>query len=67
MKSPVRLQKKQESLNDKIESFVCANALSILLLSYFLAGVIFTILCYQIVGISATDSGMTYNHIYDFI
>ena len=66
MSTPARLNKKA-STNDKIEEWALAHAHIILPLCLVILFILFILLCYAIVGVSATDSGVQYNHLQDVI
>ena len=73
MSAPVRLHKKADDkfnsslLLDKIEAW-CLNHASFCLLVLFVSlSLLFAVLCFALVGVSATDSGIQYNHLMDVI
>lgn len=66
--TPVRLAKVEEKgMMDKIEEFALNHANIILPLCIVLLVVLFILLCYALVGVSAVESGNTYNHFQDVI
>ena len=60
---PVRLNKPKSkiTLTEWINSFVERNFYLIILLTILVLLTVFVICCFAIVGMSATDSGLTYN------
>ena len=64
--APVRLGKKEESnssLMARIDEWALNHAHILLPISIIIALCLFTALCYAIVGVSATESGMLRNYI----
>ena len=63
--TPVRLGKKEESnsVMDKIDEWALNHAHILLPISIIIALCLFTALCYAIVGVSATESGMLRNYL----
>lgn len=57
---PVRLGKKM-TLQDKINDWAWKNMHIILPILFIMLIILFVLVCYAIVGVSATDSGVTYN------
>ena len=66
MSTPARLHKKT-SLNDKIEAWALSHAHIILPLCIIALLILFVCLMYAIVGVSAVESGVEYNHFADVI
>ena len=66
MSSPKTLYKK-ETPEEKIDNFVLSNAHIFLPLCFIVLMILLIALCYALVGVSATDSGMVYNHMMDVI
>lgn len=64
--TPVRLYKK-ETAEEKLDSWANANAHILLPLALITLLVLSIMLCFAICGLSATDSGVTYNHLQDVI
>ena len=60
MSSPVRLAKKK-TVTEKIDEFALNYAYIIVPVCIILFFALFIILCYAIVGVSATESGLQYN------
>ena len=63
---PVRLGKKEESnssLMARIDEWALNHAHILLPISIIIALCLFTALCYAIVGVSATESGMLRNYL----
>ena len=60
---PVRLQKPKSktTVTEYINRFVERNFYLIVLLTILFLLTVFVLCCFAIVGMSATDSGMTYN------
>ena len=66
---PVRLAKQEESnfnriynlLYCRIERWVLAHLTLCITVGLIIAITLFVLVCYAIVGVSATDSGVTYN------
>lgn len=72
MSTPVRLQKKPDNtnsfkFNERIEAWCIKHATICLLTIFVLFAVLFVILCYALVGVSATESGTVYNHLWGVI
>lgn len=77
MNQPVRLHKveKEEDkimkfitlLLDRIEAWVLSHAFLCLIVLMSLLIAVFVVLLFILVGVSATESGVTYNHFADFI
>ena len=67
MSEPARLYKKTDNVSlvnhifDKIEAWALSHAFIILFVLFALLMALFIILITALVGVSATDSGMTYN------
>ena len=64
--APVRLGKKEESNPDimtRIDEWALNHAHILLPISIIIALCLFTALCYAIVGVSATESGMLRNYL----
>ena len=64
--APVRLGKKEESNSSvmaRIDDWALNNAHILLPISMIIALCLFTALCYAIVGVSATESGMLRNYL----
>ena len=70
---PVRLDKKEEKpsyfviIRDKIDAWVNRHAVLLFLVIFALLIALFVCLIFAITGMSATESGMTYNHFMDVI
>lgn len=65
---PASLHKKEsETVSMKLERFVLAHANIIFPLLILLLLILFVCLCYAICGVSATDSGVKYNHLKDVV
>ena len=72
MNTPVRLAKQEtpsfeDKLMEKIESWAIAHATIILMVCFALLIALFTVLIFSLVGVSATESGIQYNHFQDVI
>lgn len=69
MSTPARLHPKVTpvSTEEKIESWALGHAHILLPLAFIILGILFVLLCYAIVGVSATESGSVYNHLQDVI
>lgn len=70
MNGPARLHKKEDNVSpflNKLDEWALNNAHIILPIFIILGLIIFVMLCYAIIGVSATDSGLQYNHIKDVI
>ena len=64
--APVRLGKKEESnssLMARIDDWALNHAHILLPISIIIALCLFIALCYAIVGVSATESGLVYNQL----
>ena len=62
--APVRLGKQEpKSVMDKIDEWALNHAHILLPISIIIALCLFTALCYAIVGVSATESGMLRNYL----
>lgn len=66
MTTPVRLHKKQ-SKEDMIEAWILNHANIFLPLCILVLLVLFVCLMYALVGVSAVESGVQYNHLADVI
>jgi hypothetical protein len=66
MNNPVRLEKKI-TLEERIEAWANAHAFLLLSIAIVTLFFLFVWLCFALVGISAVDSGVTYNHLQDVI
>ena len=66
MSAPVRLHKKQ-SKEDMIEAWILNHANIFLPLCIIVLLVLFVCLMYALVGVSAVESGVQYNHLVDVI
>jgi len=66
MTTPVRLHKKQ-SKEDMIEAWILNHANIFLPLCILVLIVLFVCLMYALVGVSAVESGVQYNHLADVI
>ena len=66
MNQPVRLQKDYQEEND-FEVWILNHAHIILPICFVILFVLFIWLCFAITGVSATDSGVVYNHMQDVI
>ena len=58
---------KVTSLSDKIEAFLNRHAFFFICVCLVILFALLTALAYAIVGVSATDSGVLYNHLEDII
>ena len=72
MNTPARLGKQTEAtfedkLMNNIESFALAHSTIILMVCFALLIALFTVLIFSLVGVSATESGIQYNHFQDVI
>jgi len=69
MSSPVRLQKKptREDYQKEINYWVTRNFGIIAIVTVIFLLIVFVIVCFAIVGVSATDSGVVYNHFNEVI
>ena len=73
MSNPVRLDKKPDktppfyNLSRKLEAFILSHASFFFLLTLTVFAVLFVLLCYTLVGVSATESGTVYNHFWELI
>ena len=63
---PARLDKKTTP-EEKLEAFLLGNAHIFIPIIIIIGMILFAALCYAIVGVSATESGVKYNHIMDVI
>ena len=64
--TPVRLSKKESDSSDimtRIDEWALNHAHILLPISIIIALCLFTALCYAIVGVSATESGMLRNYL----
>ena len=62
MSKPVRLHKKENfSFMEKIDDWAIHHAHILLPLAIITLLVLFVLLCYALVGVSATESGVKYN------
>jgi hypothetical protein len=75
-KGPARLNKvndtypfndKTSILLDKVEAWALSHATLILFIAMAFLIALFTVLMFAIVGVSATESGVQYNHLGDVI
>lgn len=66
MNTPARLHKKTTT-NEKIDEWALNHAHIILPLAILALLILFAMLCYAIVGVSAVESGVQYNHLADVI
>ena len=74
-RQPVRLAKQTENnsypfitrLMDKVEEWVLTHATLCLFVAMAFMIALFTVLLFAIVGVSATESGVQYNHFGDVI
>ena len=57
---PVRLGKKM-TLQEQVNEWAWRNLHIILPILFIMLIILFVLVCYAIVGVSATDSGVTYN------
>ena len=59
---PVRLGKQENfSFTERVDEWAISHAHIILPLCIIIALILFVALCYAIIGVSATDSGVQYN------
>ena len=65
--NPVRLQKVEEQKTSKFETWTLAHANIIVPILFVLMMIMFVVVVYGIVGASATESGIQYNHFQDVI
>lgn len=63
----MRRLEKQMSVEEKIDEWALAHAHIILPLCFIVLIILFVVLCFAICGVSATDSGVQYNHLQDVI
>ena len=63
--NPPRLDKQVP--NDDLESWILNHAHIFLPICFVILFVLFIWLCFAITGVSATDSGVVYNHMQDVI
>ena len=66
MSSPARLAKKKTFM-EKVDDFALTYAHIILPLAILILLSLFVMLCFAMVGVSATESGVKYNHFQDVI
>ena len=57
---PVRLHKKM-TIQEQLNEWVWRNLHILLPILFIMLTILFVLVCYAIVGVSATDSGVTYN------
>ena len=64
-RGPVRLDKVDDSyyLSDRIDAWCTRHFLLCLSIGIIIFAILFVILCYTIVGTSAVESGVPYNHL----
>lgn len=72
MNTPARLAKQEtpsfeDKLMEKIESWAIAHATIILMVCFAMLIALFVVLIFALTGVSATDSGIQYNHFQDVI
>jgi putative effector of murein hydrolase LrgA (UPF0299 family) len=69
MEKPVRLHKQnsKSSFLEMAEKCIMSNVHIILPICIIIMLILFALLCFAIVGVSATDSGLNYNHFQDVI
>ena len=71
--TPARLGKETkapsfiDNLTCEIEAWLVRHASFCLIVLFILLSVLFVMLIFTLVGVSATESGLTYNHFSDFI
>ena len=66
----VRLAKQETNDSpflNKLDDWACRNAHIIFPICLIVLMVLFVFLCYAVIGVSATDSGLQYNHLQDVI
>lgn len=65
---PVRLNKQTEyTLSDKIDAWCSRHITFCLAVALIIFSVLFVALCYAVVGVSATESGVQYNQFNNII
>ena len=67
MNGPVRLQKVEEHEVSRVEAWLLAHANIIVPILLVLMMIMFVVVAYALVGVSATESGVQYNHLQDVI
>ena len=68
MNRPVRLGKEQNyTLSDKIDAWCTRHFTFCLAVALVIFAVLFVALCYAVVGVSATESGLQYNQFNNII
>ena len=71
-RDPVRLRKEDNvspliNLNRKLEAFILSHASFFLSIFIIIGLILFVVLCYAIIGVSATESGTVYNQMRNII
>lgn len=66
MSTPVRLHKKV-SRTEEMEAWILSHAYIFVPLLLVLMVIMFVVVAYALIGVSATESGVTYNHFQDVI
>ena len=62
MNNPVRLYPKKQSIGERANAFFDKYAYVFLIICFIVLAVLLVILIYTLVGVSATESGVVYNH-----
>ena len=67
-KGPVRLGKQNEyTLSDKIDAWCTRHFTFCLAVALIILSVLFVMLCFAVVGVSATESGLQYNQLQNIV
>ena len=68
MSKPVRLAKQNDyTLSDKIDAWCSRHFMLCLTIALILFGILFVVLCYAVIGVSATESGLQYNQLQNIV
>ena len=67
MNKPVRVQKNDTTIADRVDAWCSRHLTLCLAVSIFILGVLFVALCYAVIGPSGTESGLQYNQLQNII
>ena len=67
MSRPVRLAKQNETLADRIDAWCGRHLTFCLAVLLLISSILFVALCYAVLGVSATESGLQYNQLENII
>ena len=68
MSKPVRLAKQDNyTISDRIDAWCSRHFIFCLTVALIVFAIVFVLLCYAVIGVSATESGLQYNQLQNIV